>query len=58
VTRQSGSHIRVTTFQQGEHHLTIPAHDPLKTGTLSAILHDVARHFNLSRDELLNRLFE
>ncbi len=37
VTRQSGSHIRVTTLQQGEHHLTIPAHDPLKIGTLSAI---------------------
>jgi hypothetical protein len=28
----------------------------LKTGTLSAILNDVAQHFNLTRDELLNRL--
>lgn len=56
ITRQTGSHIRVTTLQNGEHHLTIPAHKPLKTGTLSAILNDVAQHFNLTRDELLNRL--
>jgi len=56
MTRQTGSHIRVTTLQNGEHHLTIPAHNPLKTGTLSAILNDVAQHFNLTRDELLNRL--
>lgn len=56
ITRQTGSHIRITTLQNGEHHLTIPAHNPLKTGTLSAILNDVALHFNLTRDELLNRL--
>jgi hypothetical protein len=27
-----------------------------QTGTLSAILNDVAQHFNISRDDLLNRL--
>ncbi len=32
------------------------SHSPLKTGTLSAFLNDVAQHFNLSRDELLSRL--
>ena len=26
VTRQTGSHIRLTTQQKGEHHVTIPAH--------------------------------
>jgi predicted RNA binding protein YcfA (HicA-like mRNA interferase family) len=56
VARQTGSHIRITTLQSGEHHLTIPAHNPLKTGTLSAILNDIAQHFNLIREELLNRL--
>ena len=56
ITRQTGSHIRVTTLQSGEHHLIVPAHSPLKTGTLSAILNDVAQHFNLTRDELLSRL--
>ena len=57
MTRQTGSHIRVTTLQNGEHHLTIPAHNPLKTGTLSAILNDIAQHFNTTRDEILSRLF-
>jgi predicted RNA binding protein YcfA (HicA-like mRNA interferase family) len=42
VTRQSGSHIRLTTEQHGEHHITIPEHDPLRVGTLSAVLSDVA----------------
>ena len=57
VDRQTGSHIRLTTQLQGEHHITIPAHDPLKVGTLNAILRDVAEHFSLTRDELLGKLF-
>jgi len=40
TTRQTGSHIRLTAFESGEHHITIPAHNPLKIGTLSAILSD------------------
>ena len=57
VMRQTGSHIRLTTQQNGEHHITIPLHDPLKIGTLNSILRDVADHFGLSRDELLQELF-
>ena len=57
VTRQTGSHLRVTTQEHGEHHLTIPQHTPLRVGTLSAILTDVAAHFQLSRDQLLKILF-
>ena len=56
ITRQAGSHIRLTTTLNGEHHVTIPRHRPLKVGTLNAILRDVAQHFDLSRDELLNSL--
>lgn len=56
ATRQTGSHLRVTTQQQGEHHVTIPNHSPVKIGTLSGILSDVAHHFGVSRDGLLNRL--
>ncbi len=52
-----GSHVRLTTQQKGEHHVTIPLHKSLKLGTLSGILGEVARHFEMSRDELLNRLF-
>ena len=57
VTRQTGSHIRLTTELGGQHHITIPAHDPLKVGTLSAILSDVAGHFGLTKEEVGKRLF-
>jgi len=57
VSRQTGSHIRLTTDIPSQHHVTIPAHDPLKLGTLAAILSDVAAHQEISRDALLERLF-
>lgn len=57
VTRQTGSHLRLTTDERGEHHVTIPAHDSLRVGTLASVLGDVAAHLNLTRDELTNRLF-
>ena len=57
VTRQTGSHVRLTTDEHGEHHLTIPLHSPLRIGTLSAILYDVSTHFNVSREQLLEILF-
>jgi predicted RNA binding protein YcfA (HicA-like mRNA interferase family) len=56
ITRQTGSHLRVTTERHGEHHVTIPNHSPVKLGTLSGILADVAKHLGISRDELLKRL--
>jgi len=37
--------------------MTVPAHDPIKVGTLNAILRDVAAHFGLTREELLEALF-
>ena len=40
-----------------QHHATIPSHDPLKVGTLAAILADVADHLKIGREELLKRLF-
>ena len=55
--RQSGSHIRLTATVPVEHHITIPAHDPLKVGTLNAILRDVAAHRRMTRTELLQALF-
>jgi predicted RNA binding protein YcfA (HicA-like mRNA interferase family) len=56
ATRQTGSHIRLTTQDNGEHNITVPNHSPIKVGTLNAILRDVGEHFELSREELL-RLF-
>ncbi len=57
-TRQTGSHIRLTTEQGEQHHVTIPLASPLGVGTLAAILSDVARHAGLSRNELLARLLD
>ncbi len=57
VTRQTGSHIRVTTVEGGQHHVTIPRHDPVRIGTFAGILDDVAEHFGLNREELLLKLF-
>jgi predicted RNA binding protein YcfA (HicA-like mRNA interferase family) len=57
VSRQTGSHLRLTTDEGGQHHVTVPRHDPLRVGTLSAILGDVARHSGTTRDALLERLF-
>jgi predicted RNA binding protein YcfA (HicA-like mRNA interferase family) len=56
VTRQTGSHQRLTTLEHGEHHITIPRHNPLRIGTLAGILSDVAEHFELSREDLVARL--
>ncbi|MBI5725666.1 MAG: type II toxin-antitoxin system HicA family toxin [Planctomycetes bacterium] len=54
--RQTGSHIRIRTLKNGEHHETIPQHSPLKLGTLNVILRNIAAHHNLTRDELLRLL--
>jgi len=58
TTRQTGSHIRLTTFQRGEHHVTIPRHKPLRVGTLNTVLRDVADHLGMTRDELIKSLME
>jgi len=57
ITRQTSSHIRLTTQRGGEHHITIPDHDPLRIGTLGGILAAIGRHHGLSRDQLTSRLF-
>ncbi len=36
VTRQTGSHIRLTHKKPFPHHVTIPNHDPLRIGALSS----------------------
>ncbi len=57
LTRQTGSHIRLTTKENGIHHFTVPKHNPLRIGTLSNILSDIADHFKISKKELLEKLF-
>lgn len=53
-TRQTGSHIRLTTDRNGQHHITIPNHTPLKIGTLNAILTEVAAHLGISKEAILS----
>lgn len=56
-TRQTGSHIRLTRIsEEGEHHVTIPSHSPLRIGTLNSILNDIANQMKMSKEELLRRI--
>lgn len=57
VTRQTGSHVRLSRQANGEHHITIPMHAHLKVGTLNSILKDVARHLEVSKEQLVRRLW-
>lgn len=53
MTRQAGSHVRLTTVLCGQHHITIPAHQYLKVGTLSSILSDIAIHLKRDKSDLI-----
>jgi predicted RNA binding protein YcfA (HicA-like mRNA interferase family) len=57
VTRQKGSHLRLTTQQGGEHHVTVPSHESLRTGTPNGVLKDVADHAGMTRDAVVDQLF-
>ena len=58
IMRQTGSHIRLTSTYTGkEHHVTIPSHNPLKIGTLSSIIDDVAVYLKVERRKLIEELF-
>ena len=54
--RQDGSHVRLTTQLDGEYHVTVPNHAPLRLGTFKSILKLVASHHGLSVEELLEKL--
>ena len=53
---QTGSHIIVRTYENGENSVSIPNHKPLKVGTLNSILSDVADHFGLDKQTVAERL--
>ena len=56
ISRQKGSHIRITTQVNGEHHEVVPRHSPIRVGTLHSILTSVAQHHQMSVEELVGRL--
>lgn len=57
VARQTGSHIRLTTQLNGQHHVTVPNHNPLRAGTLASIVSDVAIHHGQPRADVIDALF-
>ncbi len=57
VTRQTGSHLRLTCAWPRPHHLTIPNHSPLATGTLAAIVAELARGRGEERQTVVSALF-
>jgi predicted RNA binding protein YcfA (HicA-like mRNA interferase family) len=58
VTRQTGSHMRLTSNYKGTaHHITIPGHKPLRTGTLSSIVNEVAAYLEVERQSFIDELF-
>jgi predicted RNA binding protein YcfA (HicA-like mRNA interferase family) len=58
VTRQSGSHLRLTSMHMGtEHHVTIPDHNPIKIGTLNNILKDISGYLKIDKQTLIKTIF-
>jgi predicted RNA binding protein YcfA (HicA-like mRNA interferase family) len=54
--RQDGSHIRLTTQRDGQHHVTVPNHKPIKLGTLTGILKAVAAHHKLTVEDMVRQI--
>ena len=55
--KQVGSHIKLTSMHKGEHHITIPNHSPIKIGTLNNMLKDIAGHYEISKENLIRKIF-
>ena len=56
VIRQKGSHLRLRHQGPPVHLITIPLHTRLKTGTLHAIVAEVAEMQSISIDDLMQLL--
>ncbi len=56
VVRQKGSHVRLRHEGPPPHTITVPWHNPLKTGTLHAILSEVAEKRGVSLESLADLL--
>jgi predicted RNA binding protein YcfA (HicA-like mRNA interferase family) len=55
VSHTSGSHI--ICLNQNGAMLSVPAHKPLKAGTLNALIRLVSEHLTLTKEQTLNQLF-
>ena len=53
VVHQAGSHIILETDTPAHHRVSVPAHKPLRIGTLNAILRSVAAAKQCMRETIL-----
>lgn len=53
---QVGSHVILQTEVPTHHRIAVPAHNPLRIGTLNAILSAVAAHKGVMKEEILREL--
>ncbi|RJP63241.1 MAG: type II toxin-antitoxin system HicA family toxin [Ignavibacteriales bacterium] len=59
ITRQKGSHLRLSKrYIDGEHHITLPNHNPIKIGTLNNILNELSLKTKLSKEDLIKLILE
>jgi predicted RNA binding protein YcfA (HicA-like mRNA interferase family) len=56
VIRQKGSHVRLMHPGPPEHKISVPLHNPLKTGTLHAILAEVAQMRSVMIGSIIEQL--
>jgi predicted RNA binding protein YcfA (HicA-like mRNA interferase family) len=56
LERQTGSHMIVKSLSPRPHSVTVPNHKPLKVGTLSSILHEIALQRGLSVEALMKEM--
>ncbi len=57
ISRQTGSHMRLTTTIKGDFHITIPNHKSLKIGTINNILSDITDYLEIDKKEFMKVLF-
>lgn len=56
VIHQQGSHIILETETPSHQRISIPNHNPLRVGTLNGILRAVARHKEVTKQDILDTL--
>ncbi|MBV9404293.1 MAG: type II toxin-antitoxin system HicA family toxin [Acidobacteriaceae bacterium] len=54
--RQKGSHLRLRHHGPPAHSITVPLHNPLKTGTLHGILTEVAQMRSMTVESIVDLL--
>ena len=56
VIRQKGSHVRLRHEGPPAHAITVPLHNPLKTGTLHGILSEIAQARSVTIESITDLL--